>query len=671
LLASEYTLLVSSVSFKTVKKTINLSDSTTKDIYRITILLDENILLTSEVVVSANKKLQAVQDVPISLSIIDNKAILDRNIVFFEDALKYVPGVQMNNESISIRGSSGFSLGLGSRVSLLVDGFPMLSGDNGDIKFDIYPAPEIERIEIIKGAGSALYGTGAIGGVVNIISKEPSLKPTLNFRMFSGIYTKPNYQQWQYRSSLASKYGALLSYSQSFGNFSALLSTQYLNDEGYREYDNSSNLNILGKFEYDFSDMTEFSLLTNFVSNTATDWVYWNSLDSATIPPTDTDQSINVESDKLLFASELKHIFSSTFFSLLKVGYLRTSFANTLAASDPEYRQSIANSFNSEVQFNNTLNHHFYLTYGLNYNLNTVKSSTYGDHNQNISAIYGQMEITYIPDLIATAGLRIDYEKTEGSDASTMLSPKLGLNYKVTEETRLRFSSGGGFRAPNVAEKFASVNFQGFRVIPNPELKPEKSWSAEIGINHDVPGKDIVLNFDASAFYNHMNDLIEPTFDISLPNAPIKFQNITEARIIGLELTVKSHFLQFINLQSSITLMDPKDLTLNETLKYRSEILWYTNLSLPFDYIEFQFDYRYLSRVDNIDNMLSLEIQDHDARVAAHILDGRFLVNLYKIFSLPLRVGINVSNALNYYYTDVPGNLGTTRHLSLQLEGSF
>jgi len=666
-----YILLVSSIGFKPAKINIKVSGNYDEEIRNLQVYLEENYLQTSEVVISANKKLQAVQDVPISVSIIDNKSILDKNIFLVDEALKYVPGVQINDENISIRGSSGFSLGLGSRVSFLIDGFPMLSGDNGDIKFDIFPAPEIERIEIIKGAGSALYGTGAIGGVVNVISKEPAVKPAVNFRLFSGFYTLPNYEQWRYRNTLPFKNGAALSYSQSFGKFSTLLSGQVIRDEGFRYYDNYLRWNFLGKFKVEISDLTKINFLTSFSENRTTDWVYWNSLDSATRPPTETDTDIKLNSGKLVLAADINHIMSSNFFGVMKVGFLRTDFANTLPEDDSEYRQSTADAFNSEIQFNNSLSQFIGLTYGMNYNYNNVSSSTYGNHNQSISAIYAQFEVTSIPRLITTAGMRLDYEKTEGSDASTMISPKLGLNYELYESLRLRFSGGGGFRAPNVAEKYASVNFQGFKVVPNPELKPEKSWSAEFGMNYKLPMKKSDLNFDISAFYNYMDNLIEPTFDVSLPDAPIRFQNITKARIIGAELTIKANILNLINLQSAITIMDPEDLTLNETLKYRSNILWYSNMSLPIGSFELQFDYRYLSKVQNIDNTLGLEIKDYDARVPIHILDARILFSLLDILNIPMRIGINAENILNYYYTNVPGNLGPTRHLSLQLEGSF
>ena len=667
----EYNILVSFMGYKPEKIFVSTKDFTSGDTIPIKIALIQSAFKTSEIVVSANKQVQAVQDVPISLSIIDKNDILQRNVVQFDEILKYVPGLQVQNQNISIRGSSGFAFGLGSRVTLLLDGIPMLSGDNGDIKFDVIPANEISRIEVLKGAGSALYGTGAIGGIVNVISKEPRKKPTITLRAYSGIYTKPTYRQWQYRESLPFKSGAIASYSQSFGDFGTMLSAQYLRDESFHDYGDETNYNIFGKLKYKIKESGSITVLGNYANSYSSDWVYWESLDSATRPPTETDKSIMIRSDKLMFSTDGQYMFSPNFFSSIKIGYLRTSFANTYPEGNADYRQSTANALNSDIQFNSAASVHTMLTYGLTYNYNTVTSVTYGDHNQTISAFYVQTELTHIRNLITTIGLRIDNENTEGSSSNTMLSPKLGFNYALTDNTRLRLSGGRGFRAPTIAEKFASLKFQGFEVVPNLDLKPEKSWSAEIGTAADINSKKFALHLDASLFYNYMNDLIEPTFDTTSPNVPIKFMNITKARITGIELSAKTILFGFLGFNTAITLMDPRDLSLDEILKYRSKFLWYNHIALPFKYIELQADYRYLSKVVNVDPTLGLQIKNYDARIPAHILDARLLIKLYDFSDIPLLISLNAKNLLNYYYTEIPGNLGATRYLSLMIEGKF
>lgn len=633
--------------------------------------LTESRLQTTEVVVSANKKIQAVQDVPISMSIIESSKILEKGVSQFDEVLRNVSGIQMNQDNISIRGSSGFSFGLGSRVALLVDGTSMMSGDNGDIKFDVLPSFDIDRIEIIKGSGSALYGTGAMGGVVNIITVEPQEEAKLKYRAYGGIYTKPTYQQWVYRSSFSTKGGADLTYSQKIDNLAIILAGGLQKDDSYHAYYNSHKWNLFSKLKYDFSDFTKLSILGNYASDNNTDWAYWNSLDSATLPPSNTNYDIRFKSNKLVISTEIKHVFSSSFFGLAKINIFRTDIGNSLPTTSSYYRSSNANSYSSEIQLNNKIDDNTQLTYGLTYYFNQVSSSIFGEHDQYNIAGYAQVELTQISNLITTAGIRFDEEKTSGSQSNFELSPKLGLNLKIQEDFNLRASIGHGFRAPSVAEKYAALNYQGFKVVPNPNLKSEKSWSAEAGIHYEMPvlAKPILL--DASVFSNWMDNLIEPQFDVSLPDAPIKFLNITSARIVGFEIEAKTLLFDFLGIQSSVTLMDPRDLSLNQTLKYRSKILWYSGIIIPLPYAEMQVDYRYLSRVENVDPSLGLQMKDYDARVPVHVLDIRLSVKLQNIIGVPFNLRINCNNILNYYYTEVPGNLARTRLIMLQLDGSL
>jgi outer membrane receptor protein involved in Fe transport len=82
-----------------------------------------------------------------------------------------------------------------------------------------------------------------------------------------------------------------------------------------------------------------------------------------------------------------------------------------------------------------------------------------------------------------TLGARADYEKLKAVKTTFELSPKIGFSYEAPFGTHFRLSAGRGFRAPMVAEKYAAIDYSGFSVVPNIDLKPEVSWSAEIGLN--------------------------------------------------------------------------------------------------------------------------------------------------------------------------------------------
>jgi outer membrane receptor for ferrienterochelin and colicins len=637
----------------------------------ISIQLSEKILETGEVVVSANKRVQQVQEVPISISVVDLKTIEQRNITEMNEVFQYVPGVQMNGEQVSIRGSSGFALGVGSRVALLIDGFPFLSGDSGEMKLDALSTQVIKQVEVVKGAGSALYGTSALGGVINIITKEPSKEPELKLRAFSGVFTKPKYDSWIYQDELSMQSGADVSYSQRFSDLGVLFSAGIVDDQSYRDFDDALRYNLFGKVNYKFNDFNELSILSSFASSDHADWVYWNSLDSATLPPTDVNRNDRILSTKFNIAGQYDLIFNSNHFLVVKTGMYNTSFELNRSKNDEEYRASDASSINTEVQMNSRFAGGFLLTSGLNYVYNNVDSFTYGDHYQNIIAFYSQAELKLYDKLLMTLGARADYEKTEGSEDNFELSPKIGFSYEAPFGTHFRLSAGRGFRAPMVAEKYAAIDYSGFSVVPNIDLKPEVSWSAEFGLMHDLEVFGSPVKIDLSIFDNEFSELIEPSFDTENNSAEIKFKNVTKARILGAEIDIKAFLFGMFGIETALSAMDPRDLTLDETLKYRSKYLWYNRIYIPFGDFELQADYRYISEIVNVDELLQIYIPNVKDRVAAHVLDARLIWNSENLTGIPLRFTLNAKNLLDYYYLEMVGNLAPSRYISLQIDAAI
>ncbi|MCK5741519.1 MAG: TonB-dependent receptor [Chlorobi bacterium] len=669
--SGKYTLLISMIGYSSLKEdfvALQIS-STWPHVFE----LVEAGIMTRSVVVSANKRIQSVQEVPISISVIDIRSLQDRGIARIDEALDYVPGVNLVGDQVSIRGSSGFAYGVGSRIALLTDGMPMLSGDQGDMKFDAVPVFDIQRIEIVKGAGSALYGTGALGGVINIITRDPSAEGKLRLRTSGGFYTEPRneHEQWKWTDKTQMFGGFDAGYSRKFGDFAITLSGGMKEDQSYKRYDESSRMNLFSKMKYDFTDYTSLSLLTSFARDVHDDWVYWNSLDSALIPPTGTDESVYTESLKYMVSSELKHLFENGDFLIFRNGFYMTDYANSVEPDDVEYRASQAISINSEAQMNMRLWDENLLTYGLNFVMNSVDASIYGQHDQLIGSGYFQAEIEPIDKLTVTAGARFDAEtiNTDGNDAkgddNFEFSPKLGLSYNDNLGISYRASAGRGFRAATVAEKFATINYGGLLIGANPELKPEVSASYEVGANKEFKLFDSRFFIDVAFFMNDFDNLIEPQFD---EQGDIRFMNITKARIVGTEILLRTLLFNAIGLETSITMIDPQNLTLNETMKYRSKILWYSRLKLPYDPFEFNLDYRYMSRIKNVDIRLGTFIEDHEARVAAHILDARLIFKLHKISEYPLTLTLNVKNLLDYYYIEMVGNLAPVRSVSLQVD---
>ena len=136
------------------------------------IVLAQEVLETDGVVVIANRREQDVLTVPVSVAVMAPEELAVRNILSLDDALRQFSGVHVQGNQVSVRGSSGFAYNVGSRVLLLLDGLPLLSPDTDGIPFESLPFAQIARIEVLKGPGSALYGGGALGGVINVVTRR-------------------------------------------------------------------------------------------------------------------------------------------------------------------------------------------------------------------------------------------------------------------------------------------------------------------------------------------------------------------------------------------------------------------------------------------------------------------------------------------------------------------
>jgi outer membrane receptor for ferrienterochelin and colicin len=173
----------------------------------------------------------------------------------------------------------------------------------------------------------------------------------------------------------------------------------------------------------------------------------------------------------------------------------------------------------------------------------------------------------------------------------------------------------------------------------------------------------------------------------------IKFQNITNARIPGMELNLRTLLSENIVFSNSFTYIDPVDTDLNEVLKFRSRYYYNSSLLLNYSFddleflpqlinlenpiykkshkslksFDFKISYRYSSKVEEIDNKLVLQVKDAQARVPIHVVDLYAGVNFEFINEAELSVGLNVYNMLNHYYTYMVGNLAPTRYIGLSL----
>lgn len=654
-----YTLEVSMIGYQKFIHKFPINNSN----FHIKIKLKKSIIKIDQIVVTAGKHKQKLLELPVSAEVIGNDIIAKKNFTKIDDLLRYAPGVNITLDQVSIRGSSGYSRGAGSRVLVAIDGIPVYTGDTGEIIWELVPITDVQRVEIMKGAASSLYGSTAIGGVINIITKGIASKPMTFVKSYLGVYGKPAHKEWDWSDKTRTYNGITLGHTNKFGKLGVSFSLSRTEDMSYRENDWQNRYSGYLKMQYKFSSKSDLSFFaTGFVRDKAT-FDYWKSSRDALIPPLSGIGQI-VHSERFLFGS-IYNLRYNKFLSFKLKGSLYRSFWKDDSESS---NRSSSNLFRLELQSNYQFSNSTYLVSGMEGDAGIVKSNIFGNPTSNVFAIYSQLEYKFNFPLRISAGIRYDYSRLKNLEAENSLSPKFGLNYRLNTKTYLRASAERGFRAPSLAETFTSTITSGITVKPNPNLKSEHNYSYELGVNHSLLNN---LNIDAAVFQSDYYNLIEPAIDIN--DGEVIFENVTRARIQGSELIIKYSNPGY-NFQSSIgyTYLWTRNLLTHQALKYRPRHIVYLKAEYTPGIFSLGIDFRYWSKVEQIDfDLVKLGlVPDGNKRVEVFVLDLRAGVNFYS-FDIPANLFLNLNNALNYNYVEMIGNISPIRNISLNLQFLF
>ena len=654
-----FKLVITVIGYET--REIPMSITMAKDYDVGVIRLSPQPMKGEPVIVTASKYSQNFQDVPLSVSSMNGREIRSRNIVTLDEALKYIPGLNMNADQVNIRGSSGYSKGVGSRVTFLLDGIPLLTGDTREINFDVIPTYLIDHIEVIKGAGSALYGSGALGGVINVITRDIEQKPHFYGQTYGGIYAEPSYEQWKWTDNNLYSRGISASYSQGITKLGFQGGFAYDNDDNYRKNAWRKRYSGSGKLQWSPSPFQRFVLSGNYMHQKRANFLYWKDLDNALIPP-DDQLDDQVLSTRTYLSTDYRYFLKDRQFFSVKGLWFRNRFEDNISAVGGN--KSLAENLVGEMQYNSQVGE-LLLISGFEITANSVKSNIFGDHWGYSTAIYLQGETPLMDKMQVTIGARYDYFDIDSIAAEGYYTPKLGLVYKPKAGLALRASAGLGFRSPSLAEVYTSTTSSGIQVIPNPELKPEKSGSIELGINYYFTNN---IFADLAVFQNRFTDLIEGSF---LETGQIQFQNVTRARIQGVEINLQGNlFGDLLSFGLGYTYTDPWDLGLNRFLAFRPRHLLYSTNTMNFFKMAVGIDYRYISKYDRIDEKLALVIPDAEEQVPAHILDFR-IISPTILVGIPVRIIFQVKNVMQYNYIELIGSLAPPRQFILSLEGGI
>jgi outer membrane receptor protein involved in Fe transport len=649
------TLIISMIQFVTDTLTISGSGE-------VKIVMKEPVKDFQTVVISAGKRKQTVEEVPVSMEIIKPQLIDNKGITDLEQAVDQTPGVFTMDGQVSIRGGSGFAYGTGSRVLLLWNGMPLLSGYAGDTQWNAIPMEQASQIEVMKGASSVLYGSGALNGVIALSEKTPEPERETKIKVQYGFYDNPRRQslKWWTRNPMNQQVEAYTSkMNQKYGY--TISSTLFHND-GYRQGESEYRGRVSGSlyFRVKNNDRIKYGVGYNYQIQKTGNFLIWQSDSLGYIPSGGADTS-NAEST--LTYNLGQRLFIDPYFKFTDKNNNKHNLKARMYYAENKNLNNLSQSngaviYFTDYQFQKQFNNGVTLSSGVSNITNLVFSNLFGNHTSWNPAVYTQYEHKIGDKLDISAGVRVEYFEMDGKrgDSDFMINKKdsvsipvypilrTGVHYELAKYTHLRASIGQGIRYPSVAERFTQTSVGALNIFPNPGLTPEKGWAGEIGIKQGVKIGDWKGMLDVAAFVNQYSNMMEFTFIYFNPisQKPVDFinptqddiqfltggqytlndwvgfqaQNAERARITGIDFSFNSMGkignVEIISLLG-YTYMNPISLSENSSyqnsfsdtnsnmLKYRFKHLAKADIEVNYKKMSFGVSCRYNSFMKNID----------------------------------------------------------------------
>ena len=542
----------------------------------------------STVVVSAGKFNQRIEETTISMEVIKPSLIENKNTTNIKSAMEQIPGLNITDGQANIRGGSGWSYGTGTRVLVLVDDMPLISGDAGQVQWNLIATENINQVEVIKGAASALYGSSALNGVVNIrtsypkqseIDKNPKpgfTKLNMNFGLID--FARRDELNWNGEKRRAFK-GLEFLQSYKMPKLDLSIGGNLFLDDGYRqgEKTNRKRFNLNSLYKSEKIKGLSYGLNANFLFQNTASVIIWDSYDRAYIPLngelTNTNgDTYNVDPYATFIIGNNRHTLRTRFLKVIN---------DNSTIGDTVNNVNRSKSYYSDYQWQKDLEKiNLSFTMGTTNEIIFANSKIFqGSNSRRNHALYTQFD-KKIGKLNISSGARFEYFSLNSEVKHVINGDSInnfaigrpvfraGINYELSPSTFLRSSWGQGYRFPSMAELFVTTNASGIEIYANPELKPERGWSSEIAIKQKLKIHKWNGFIDVAAFVMKYNDMMEFTFGqwgdpITMPLYGLGFKsvNIGETQISGLELSFngqgKINNDLKINLIGGYTYMNP------------------------------------------------------------------------------------------------------------------
>jgi len=476
----------------------------------------------SETVVTAGRVPQLLSDTLRSVTVITSREIEESGQFTLAEVLQAYGGVEIATNGGPGSASSVFIRGSDSAHTLvLLDGMRLQSATTGTTAFENIPLSQIDRIEIVPGPVSGLYGSDAIGGVIQIFTKGGRYSPGASVATSVGSY---------------GTYGANGSLSGSAGNTAYTLSAGWTQTRGFSatkpsvpfdqynpDNDGYRNSSASARLDHRFRPGQEIGAS-----------VFYSKGDAHFDDGPDTNP--HIEQSLSAYSVHSRNQLTDSWESLLRVGSSRDD-SSTLDAGYPgEFRTDQDQAlWQNTFRFDSTS-----VIAGLEYLRQDVASSTeYPVTARTIRSAFAGITGDYGPH-----GIQLNVRRDDNSQFGEPTSGSAAYGFRITQEVKVRLAYGKAFHAPS----FNDLYYPGFG---NPDLQPEQARNREVGFDYTSKSQ----RFAATYFDNRISDLIvfvsDPGSGAVLP------VNVAKARIRGLELSYNGRWAG-MRVKALLTLQDPK-----------------------------------------------------------------------------------------------------------------
>jgi vitamin B12 transporter len=508
----------------------------------------------STVVVTADRVPAERQDVASSITLITADDIAAKQAPTLTDALKDVPGLNLvqtggpgGQASVFLRGTNS------NHVKVLIDGIDVgdPSAPTGAFDFGQVLTPDIARVEVLRGPQSGLYGSDAIGGVINIITRQGEGPARVTAGLEGGSFETFNQNGGVQGGAGALHYAATVAHV--YSGATPVTPPELLAPGERRIDDRYDNITASTKLGYEVTADFDLGLVARYVDGQLkfTGDNFFTGFPDASQSETDTRQY-----DTRGFA-HLK-AFGGRFEQTLGVAY--SSIATTEASPDNPTSYFTGDRVKVDWQGEVKLMPGETLVLGAEHQRDGIRQPV--SASSTIDSGYAELVSSPVKDLNASLAVRYDANSGFGGQTTWRFAPTY---FVEATGTKLQASVGTGFKAPTLSERFQ--DFPAFGFFGNPDLRPETSLGYDIGFEQGLL-KDRRLSFGATWFHNTIRNLIDTNASFT------SYANVGRAHSQGVESFVALKPVETVSLRLDYTFTEAEDDILHQELLRRPRDKW-------------------------------------------------------------------------------------------------